>query len=205
MSYATIDDLRSQLGARQTPEHSAAYAEKMLHALPETKVVADRVAYLLEHVRGKRVLEFGATGPASVSIRQAAADYFGVDRTADGCVVAFDLDDVHAEALPAPAWTPEIVVCGEVLEHLSNPGWFLTRLRRQHPAVPVILTVPNAFSSAAQKWLGKGYENVNRDHVAWYSPKTLSVLLERVGYTQADLAYYNGTGPTAEGLIVVAE
>lgn len=205
MSYATIDALREQLGAKQGPEQSAAYAEKMLHPLPEVKVVADRIAYLLEHVTGKRVVEFGASGAASLAIRKAASDYFGVDRTDDPPVIGFDLDDVSLLTVPTPVWTPEIVICGEVLEHLSNPGWFLTRLRRQWSGVPVLITVPNAFCAGAQKWLAKGMENVNRDHVAWYSPKTLSVLLERVGYVRADLAYYNGTGPTAEGLIVVAE
>ena len=206
MSYATIEDLRSQLGAPKTPDASAAYAAKMLHALPETKVVADRIAYLVEHVKGKRVVEFGASGKASEAVRAAAAQFFGVDRTAGDRVVGFDMDDVSVGWLPMPtSWFPEIVVCGEVLEHLSNPGWFLQRLRRHLPDVPLVITVPNAFSSAAQKWIAKGYENVNADHVAWYSPKTIAVLLERAGYVPADLAYYNGTGPTAEGLIVYAE
>ena len=123
---------------------------------------------------------------------------------------AFDLDDVSLD-LPDTVFNtvggsePDIIVCGEVLEHLSNPGWFLTRLRRQYPGVPVLVTVPNAFSEAAIKWLAKGKENVNIDHVAWYSPHTLRVLLQRAGYTTGDLYYYGGTDPLAEGLIVVAE
>ncbi len=61
MSYATIDDLRSQLGARQSSDADVAYAEKMLHALPEIKLV-DRAEFILSHVKGKRVL---GCGPAS--------------------------------------------------------------------------------------------------------------------------------------------
>ena len=206
MSYATIEDLRSQLGAPKTSDASAAYAAKMLHALPETKVVADRIAYLVEHCKGKRVVEFGASGKASEAVRAAAAQFFGVDRAASDGVVAFDLDEVEQFLLlPAPTFDPDIIVCGEVLEHLSNPGWFLTRLKKQFVGVPLLITVPNAFSSCAQRWLAKGFENCNKDHVAWYSPKTIAVLLERAGYVPADLAYYNGTGPTAEGLIVYAE
>jgi hypothetical protein len=204
MAYATIDDLRSQLGGKDITAMSAAYTEKMLHKLPETKVV-DRAEFILSHVKGKRVLEFGASGPMHDAIVKVAASCFGVDREDDpaGNVYAFDLDDVSQDTLPDPE--AEIIVCGEVLEHLSNPGWFLTRLRRQFAGVPVLITVPNAFAETGRAWLKKGYENVNRDHVAWYSPKTLSVLLERAGYACGDLYYYNGAGPTAEGLIVVAE
>jgi 2-polyprenyl-3-methyl-5-hydroxy-6-metoxy-1,4-benzoquinol methylase len=183
----------------------------MLHALPEVKAVQDRAAFILDHVKGKRVLEFGASGPLTETIREAASEYFGVDRESNPSkhIVGFDLDDVTLNHLPEWSQTLfvrlDIIVCGEVLEHLGNPLWFLKRLREQQPGVPVLITVPNAFSAAAQKWLAKGFENVNADHVAWYSPKTLSVLLARAGYTCADLYYYNGHGPTAEGLIVVAE
>ena len=204
MSFASIDDLRSQLGGTKTVEPSAAYAEKMLHKLPETKVV-DRAEFILSHVKGKRVLEFGASGPMHEAIVKAAVGYLGVDREDGPGVVGFDLDDVLEKWLPNGWDVPDIIVCGEVLEHLGNPQWFLTRLKRQFAGVPVLITVPNAFAEAGKSWLKKGYENVNKDHVAWYSPKTLSVLLERAGYTCGDLYYYNGTGPTAEGLIVIAE
>lgn len=202
MSYATLDDLRAQLGSAKSPEQSAAYAAKMLHDLPAPKTV-DRAAFILKHCTGKRVLEFGASGQLAEKIRQLAASYLGVDRLASDGVEAFDLDDVGQRQLPTA--DPEIIICGEVLEHLGNPQWFLTRLKRQYPTVPVIITVPNAYSTIGRHWLAKGKENVNADHVAWYSPKTLSVLLIRAGFTVADLFYYNGTGPTAEGLVVVTE
>jgi 2-polyprenyl-3-methyl-5-hydroxy-6-metoxy-1,4-benzoquinol methylase len=209
VSYATLDDLRSQLGGTKAPEPSAAYAAKMLHKLPETKVV-DRAEFILSHVKGKRVLEFGASGPMHEQIVKAAASCQGVDREHSAGVIGFDLDDMAPDHqwLPMPASAHDafdIIVCGEVLEHLSNPGWFLTRLKRQFADVPVIITVPNAFSEVSRAWIKKGFENVNADHVAWYSPKTVSVLLERAGYATGDLYYYNGHGPTAEGLIVFAE
>lgn len=202
MSYATIDDLRSQLGSAKTPEESAAYAARMLHELPEPKTV-DRATFILDHCRGKRVLDFGASGALHAALRQAAAAYQGIDREERDQVRGFDLDDVTKSHLPN--YQADIIVCGEVLEHLSNPGWFLVRLRRQYAGIPTIITVPNAFSKVAQHWLAKGRENVNADHVAWYSPKTLQTLLERAGYVTGGLFYYNGEGPTAEGLLVVTE
>lgn len=202
MSYDTIDDLRSQLGGR--PAQSPEYAAKMLHPLPKAETV-DREAFILKHCQGKRVLEFGASGPLHQQIQDVCRSYLGVDREDAQYVIGWDLDDVSLQELPGVPNATDIIICGEVLEHLSNPGWFLTRLHRQFAGVPVILTVPNAFSAAAAKWIAKGVENVNRDHCAWYSPKTISVLLERAGYTVGALFYYHGDGPTAEGLIVATE
>ena len=163
----------------------------------------DRAKFILKHCEGKRVLEFGASGPLHDQIVKAAASCSGVDRRDSPGVQGFDLDDVDRSTLPS--CEAEIIICGEVLEHLSNPGYFLHRLKRQYPGVPVIVTVPNAFAKAGAQWLAKGVENVNGDHVAWYSPKTISVLLERAGYQVGELFYYNGDGPTAEGLVVVTE
>jgi hypothetical protein len=205
VSYATIADLRSQLGAGpKAKEHSAAYAEKMLHQIPDAPVV-DREAFILEHCKGKRVLEFGATGHLHELIVEAAALAYGVDRDdADG-VIGFDLDDVSKADLPGSHISPEVIVCGEVLEHLSNPGWFLTRLKKQYGGVPTIITVPNAFTDIARGHLAKGVENVNRDHVAWYSFRTLKTLLARAGYTDFSFAWYHGKPIFAEGIVILCE
>ncbi len=203
MSYATIDDLRSQLG-KEGPAVSAEYVAKMMHAVPVSETVA-RMEFILERVKGKRVLDFGASGALHAAIAKTAAFVAGVDREDGPGVFGFDLDDVDHVDLPTIDPKPDVIVCGEVLEHLSNPGWFLTRLKRQYAGVPVIISVPNAFSTVARQHIVKGTENVNRDHVAWYSHKTLSTLLKRAGYTVQESYWYNGQPYVAEGLIVVTE
>lgn len=220
MSYATIDALRESL-ADKTPKYSPDYVAKMMHAVPETTVV-DRHAFVLERCKGKGVLEFGASGKLHDEIKKVAGHYIGVDREGDGeGVVGFDLDDVSRWSLPPHEYFHpvsmvlpseplslevfDVIVCGEVIEHLSNPGWFLTRLRRQYAGVPVIITVPNAFAEAGRSHMKRGVENVNRDHVAWYSYRTLRTLLERVGYSISSFHWYHGQPYTAEGLIVIAE
>ena len=200
MSYATIAALRSHLAAPPRPE---GYDEKMNHRVPDAEVV-DREGLLLDLTKGKRVIEFGASGPISAKIQAHAAAYLGVDRVAALGVIAFDVDDIHQERLPTLEGA-NAVVCGEVLEHLSNPGWFLTRLARQYPGVPMVVTVPNAFTHAGREHMLKGIENVNRDHVAWYSYKTLKTLLERHGYQMRSFCWYRGVPFTAEGLIALAE
>ena len=98
-----------------------------------------------------------------------------------------------------------MIVCGEVLEHLSNPGHFLTALRATYPTVLVLITVPNAFATAGAAWLvTKGRENVNKEHVCYYSYTTLKELLRRARYAITEHAWYGGTPYVSEGLIVVA-
>lgn len=206
---AGIAELRAELNAvpvGRTPQ----YVAKQLHPIPAAPVV-EREVFVLERVRGRRVLEFGASGPMHEAIKRAASTYGGVDKEDGDRIQAFDLDAIFigsegfrkfADFLPRFD-APEIVVCGEVLEHLGNPQWFLTRLRRQYAGVPVIITVPNAFTDQGHKAVARGIENVNRDHVAWYSYRTLTTLLERVGYVVTEFAWYKGHPRTAEGLIVV--
>ncbi len=206
MSFATIDDLRSQLGDAPKAQHSPEYVAKMMHPLPAFKSV-DRAAFILGMVKGKRVLEFGATGPMHEKVVAEAAFVWGVDRKDGDGVEGFDLDDVredvvHRAYIEGPI---DLVLCGEVIEHLSNPGWFLTRLKSQYPGVPVLITVPNALATALRAHALKGTENVNADHVAWYTPKTMRTLLERAGYVVKECCWYGGSAPTAEGLIVLAE
>jgi hypothetical protein len=203
VSYASIDELRSQLGAHRSTDSQLAYAQKMMHAVPEAPVV-DREKTILEHCTGKRVLEFGASGPLHEALTKVASALLGVDRERADGVIAFDLDDVSQDGLPVLP-DPDVIVCGEILEHLSNPGWFLTRLRRQYRGILTIVTVPNAFSAITAKHLARGFENVNVDHVCWYSVRTLTTLLTRAGYTDLDFAWYRGQPLTAEGLMVVTK
>jgi 2-polyprenyl-3-methyl-5-hydroxy-6-metoxy-1,4-benzoquinol methylase len=199
VSFSTIEDLRSQLGA-STPQRSPEYVAKMMHAIPQTTEV-DRAKFILERVKGKRVLEFGASGPMHEAIVKVAASFMGVDRETSNGVVAFDLDAVSCRYLPEFAC--DVIVCGEVLEHLGNPQWFLARLKRQYPEIPVIVTVPNAFSKIARAHLTQGIENVNIDHVAWFSWRTLTTLVSRAGFTVDECYWYGGDGPTAQGIVMV--
>lgn len=200
MTYATIDDLRESLA--QPAHRSPEYAAKMIHPVPDAEVV-DRARFILERVRGRVVLDVGASGPMHDKVVQAASRCHGIDREEASGVVGFDLDDTGPVQVPHFDEV-EVVLCGEVLEHLSNPGWLLTRLRRQYP-VSTIVTVPNAHSKAGRQHIEVGEENVNVGHTAWYSWHTLKVLVERAGYAVKDFKWYNGEPYTAEGIIFVLE
>lgn len=185
------------------------YVAKQLHKLPEASVVS-RERFLLERCQGKTVLDVGASGPMHAAIVQVAARCYGIDRPSEatvssnvlghGDVIGVDLDDCGAEV---PVLDVDLVVCGEVLEHLSNPGQFLDKLRKGY-ACPLLVTAPNAYTEGGRRAVLRGYENCNVDHVAWHSPQTLRTLLTRAGWEPTEWYWYNGTPGFAEGIIVVA-
>lgn len=188
---------------------SPEYREKQLHPVPDVPLV-DRVQFLIERCRGKAVLDIGASGPMHAKIVSVAAKCWGIDRVGNGAeVIECNIDNPHGDL---PRWDDDqrlqLVVCGEVIEHLSNPGSFLKRLREKYRGVPVIITVPNAFSDSGRKQMERGVENCNRDHVAWYSPRTIRTLVEREGYAIREFYWYGHEGQRpkfSEGLIVVVE
>jgi hypothetical protein len=139
------------------------------------------------------------------AIVKVAGFLYASDHQPNGAVdETLDLDDVRQSYVTVEMSEnvrPDVIICGELIEHLTNPGWFLTRLRNQYPGVPKIITVPNAF--CRQSRLKDGIETVNRDHVAWYSYITLTGLLAKCGYQVLDWAWYHGDPLTAEGLVVV--
>lgn len=179
---------------------SAEYVEKMLHKVPAAKVV-DRVKFLSEAVEGKTIFDLGASGPMSEILRKKAAGYYSADLAHSNGTNHYQIDFDAIDQLPDVPL--DLIIAGEVLEHLSNAGHFLDLLHAM--GVPVILTVPNAFSVAGHHYLMKSIECVNKEHVAWYSYHTLKVLIERHGFRLKEWFWYNGQPIVAEGIIFIME
>lgn len=175
----------------------ADYVDKMVHRIPRAPVF-NRVDYLLKAAKGKVVLDIGASGPMVPLLQKAAKEYHGVDSVQNDKIEHFYQVDLETEFLPGIPGL-ELVIAGEVIEHLSNAGHFLDLLHV--PGVPVILTTPNARSAAGSQWGDRGTECVNKEHVAWYSYHTLKVLTERHNFNTLLWGWYNGEPFTAEGLI----
>lgn len=77
----------------------------------------------------------------------------------------------------------EVVVAGELLEHLNNPGLFLTSLKELlTPESLLIISVPNgvAFRRGVNSLLRR--ETVHSGHNFYFSKKTIVNFLARKGY-----------------------
>jgi len=167
----------------------------------------DRERFIESFVAGKRVLDCGAVGmtcfgsrerlerlPQSLHwrIARAAAESIGIDTAAEVVAAAvrrFPDVDLRAvsilDADTALAGEPpfDVVVLGDIIEHLDNPGRALDAAAALlGPAGHVIVSCPNAFGAANYlRFLGGRFRE-GRDHVAVHNKWTLTQLLARHGF-----------------------
>lgn len=113
--------------------------------------------------------------------QQVDADYHEADITADPAEWPATLRETRCD----------VVVLGEVLEHLDAPGRALRGLQQLlAPGGIVVVTVPNAFNLSVTARMAVRDENVHPEHVAYYSPSTLTRLLESASLSVCELAFY---------------
>jgi SAM-dependent methyltransferase len=169
--------------------------------------------FVLERCRGRSVLHLGCIGETDASpedklqafrakrvlhphLVAAAREVIGVDIDADavdllrselgldGMVVA---DVEHLDRVELDR-TFEIILCGDLLEHLSSPGLVLHGVRRfMKPASELIVSVPNPFGLLANLRFTLGRFRDGAQHVAAFSKFNLVTLLERHGLQITEL------------------
>uniref|UniRef100_A0A6M3JFS9 Putative methyltransferase n=1 Tax=viral metagenome TaxID=1070528 RepID=A0A6M3JFS9_9ZZZZ len=182
------------------------YDDKMITDIPDVEVI-ERRTFILKQCLDKVILDVGCKGSFHAELKAVTKKCYGIDRD----IVKEDPDfkQVVIGKDPIPIYEDvEIVVCGEVIEHLSNPGMFLDELRTSYPTQMKIISVPNAFSNGHQGWIKKGQENTNKDHVAYYTYVTLKGLLSKHGYKIEEFYWYDNPEHIQiqglnEGMVVV--
>jgi cyclopropane fatty-acyl-phospholipid synthase-like methyltransferase len=93
--------------------------------------------------------------------------------------------------------TFDVIIAGEMIEHLNNPGLFLNGIRRfMSPETQLVITTVNSYCGMRffHYALTKGggiNEPVHPDHVAYYSYGTLRKLVERHGLEVSDFYFYD--------------
>lgn len=194
-----IDAIREELNSQaRFAGKSAEYIKRYFHEVPPT-LSLNRVEFILNMCKDKTVLHLGCAGPLHGLICKVAKTAYGIDRA--DC--EYDHIRMDLEKDPFPKIKDvDIVLCAEVLEHLSNPGMVLDKIRAAF-ACPMVVTVPNAFADAGSKWMTSGYENVNDEHVCYYSYRTCKTLLERHGWQIAKWYWADGKAHNSETIIFV--
>jgi SAM-dependent methyltransferase len=166
--------------------------------------LTQRTDYLRETCKGKSVLHLGCTDWPYTSqrlrygdllhldLQQYARSLWGIDGDQEGLDLLagrgvcnlFSGDLEHLEDVPITQ-TFDVVIAGEVIEHLSNPGLFLRGVRRfMEPNTVLVITTVNAYCGFRMlRYFARGRggtaEPVHPDHVAYYSYATLTRLLTR--------------------------
>jgi 2-polyprenyl-3-methyl-5-hydroxy-6-metoxy-1,4-benzoquinol methylase len=77
----------------------------------------------------------------------------------------------------------DVVVCGDLIEHLSNPGLMLDGVRRfMKPDAILVVTTPNAFGGPNIVRYATGSFREGGEHVASYNAQNIRQLIKRHGY-----------------------
>ncbi|MGI8421856.1 MAG: class I SAM-dependent methyltransferase [Gaiellaceae bacterium] len=177
------------------------------HRLPRGRPV-DRVEALVDAARGRRVVHVGfvdelmATKIAGgvwlhARLGAVASSLVGLDMSEEGVAAAraegyeaYVVDAQSAEAVRALGLErADVVIAGEIVEHLDAPGPFLRALAEL--ADELVLTTPNAYRLLNVLAPLSGSELVHPDHTNWQSPRTLRTLLEHSGWSDVEVGWYS--------------
>lgn len=181
--------------------------------------LVDRVNEILRLADGRRVLHLGCTNwPYTAEtlaagtllhprIQAVASELVGVDADPEGAraleaaglgpVLVADAEDLGSildDPLVADGF--DLIVAAEIIEHLNNPGLMLGALPRLlRPDGRLVITTINAYGALrfvpyALRGKGGRQEPVHPDHVAYYSPSTLGLLVRRHDYDVDGIAFY---------------
>lgn len=178
--------------------------------------LVQRIDFIKEMSAGKKVLHLGCTNHPYTedSIKNEMLLHFDLGKTATE-LYGFDYDQAGLDVLAkygvknlhradleklaevALDETFDVIIAGEMIEHLSNPGLFLKGIRRfMRKDTKLVITTINAY--CAMRFFiyglrGKGGANepVHPDHVFYYSYSTLNLLLKRENYAVENFLFYD--------------
>jgi hypothetical protein len=165
---------------------------------------------------GKKVLHLGCTNwpYTEDAIENGMLLHFDLEKTA-GELYGFDFDQTGIDLLASHGSknlfqadleklhevvlneTFDVIIAGEMIEHLNNPGLFLEGIKRfMNSETQLVITTINAY--CAMRFLqyglrGKGgsSEPVHPDHIAYFSYSTLKLLLERHDFDVENFMFYD--------------
>lgn len=181
-----------------------------IEAVRQPQLVSDRIDYLSGLARGKDVLDVGivehfieaADNPGWLHrhIAKAASSCLGVDLLPEVEKLASAGFNVKVADL---ARTPlnqtfDLIIAGEVLEHVHAPGSFMKNCAAMlRPDGRLVITVPNPWHiNAVIKSAFRRHTFVDSaDHVGWYDASTLMELGQRSGLRLLKFAGIGGSTP----------
>lgn len=181
-----------------------------LHHLGRPQVVKRREAWIVEFVRGKSVAHLGFADTGCELTRSRTGSWLHAQLAESSRLVGIDITPAAVEAARSRGYAAyvadctsvseiralgldpvEVVLAGEIIEHVDNPGGLLEAAKALlHPGGVLVLTTPNARCLTDVIVAGANREVIHPDHVALYSQRTLSALLNRYAWEVAETLVY---------------
>lgn len=170
--------------------------------------VKSRVEFIRELAQGKRVLDIGCVDQVGASY-QIAPLHRAIAPVAKHCV-GLDVDEAGISELAREGFAVKVaditqpgisevvgqnwdlVVAGEIVEHLLDVGTLLRNARSVlAPTGRLILSTPNPHSFELAWYNFRGRADDNVDHVAYYWPMGMLEVANRTGF---ELESFQGEG-----------
>lgn len=170
----------------------------------------DRITFILERIRDKKVLHLGcADWPFTQSkvdngtllhqkMVNVAKELVGIDLEPEGIKImqSAGIDKVYVGNSELSLFDNlgekfDVVVAGEIIEHVLNPGSFLESIKTVcHQDSTVIITTVNYAPIKKFPRLLLRNEAVHPDHVYYFSFSTLLRLMNKCGYQPEEWSTY---------------
>ena len=175
-----------------------------------TSAANDRLSIFLERVRGKTVLDLGCSA-TKLGISHSRHQYLhhALAREAKE-ILGVDIDENAVAAMKAAGFNVQaadvetmdlgrrfqVIVAGDIIEHLPNPGLFLKNmLRHLEDGGELLITTPNPFKfKQVLKILKYNQVKVHAEHTCWICPTVLKRLLETCGFKMIHLFWIRDSG-----------
>jgi len=171
----------------------------------------DRLSYVSHFCKDKRVLDIGCYDETAIISKKAsgywlheliskeAKKVIGIDSSEQirsdiktgprSKIIKKDLYDLDRSF--AGANKVDVIVAGELIEHIPDVSKFLQLMKRLYPGKALILTTPNAtsFSNILLAFFNR--ESSHKDHILIFSYKTLYALSIKNGLKKFKIIPYH--------------
>ena len=165
-----------------------------------------RIDILLDYVEDKRVLDLGCVEHDVVIEEKPDWWLHGLIKKRAKSVLGVDYDNAAVDCLKSRGYDVctadvenmdlnnqfDVVVAGELFEHLTNHRSFLDSVSRHLNSEGLfIASMPNANSlNYFMQSLIYGHEVDAWDHTSFFTPLTLCVMLKKCGFTPEEIVLY---------------
>ena len=175
------------------------YREKM-----EKVRLVDRIKLIQRYCRGKKVLDVGCVGHTVPPTHPLwlhkyiteGADYvLGIDIEAEKVkrMRKQGYNAIVADALTCKLGEKfDVIVAGQIIEHLDNPGIFLENMKKHLSKGGVlIISTDNAHGAMFVRDYLLKPPNINPQHCMFFSRETMKALLDRHDLEVVEFYYYD--------------